>query len=228
MKRDDLIIELARLIDSVRRPHPTRVAIDGVDAAGKTMLADELVSPLEAHGRHIIRASIDDFHHPRAVRYRRGSLSPEGYYKDSFDHDLIKKALLEPLGPEGSLRYQAAAFDFRQDTAQPTIIHQAREDSILLFDGIFLLRPELIGFWDYTIFLEVDFTETLPRAMQRDRDLLGTEEQVIERYLKRYIPGQRIYLGSCHPRAHTNVVVDNNDPGSPRLWLSDHQAGIGE
>lgn len=28
--------ELARLIESLALPHPTRVAIDGVDAAGKT------------------------------------------------------------------------------------------------------------------------------------------------------------------------------------------------
>ncbi len=69
---------LARTLASVSRAHPIRVAIDGVDAAGKTTLADELVSPMRALGRTVIRASVDDFHNPREIRYanrlRRGVL----------------------------------------------------------------------------------------------------------------------------------------------------------
>jgi hypothetical protein len=34
------------MIAAVERPHPARVALDGVDGAGKTHLADELVGPL--------------------------------------------------------------------------------------------------------------------------------------------------------------------------------------
>jgi hypothetical protein len=34
--------------------HPVRVAVDGVDAAGKTSLADELVGPLAARGRTVL------------------------------------------------------------------------------------------------------------------------------------------------------------------------------
>ena len=49
----------AKRIASVSLPHPTRVAINGVDAAGKTTLADALVAPLEELGRPVIRASVD-------------------------------------------------------------------------------------------------------------------------------------------------------------------------
>ena len=69
---------LARTLASVSGAHPIRVAIDGVDAAGKTTLADELVSPVRALGRTVIRASVDDFYNPREIRYanrlRRGVL----------------------------------------------------------------------------------------------------------------------------------------------------------
>ena len=56
-----------------------RVGIDGVDGAGKTTLADTLADALEAAGIAVIRASVDGFHHPRAVRYRLGRESPEGF-----------------------------------------------------------------------------------------------------------------------------------------------------
>jgi uridine kinase len=70
--RSACIEKLASVIAAVRVDHPTRVAIDGVDGVGKTRLADELVEPLAATGREVIRASVDGFHRPREARYRRG------------------------------------------------------------------------------------------------------------------------------------------------------------
>jgi len=86
MTRAEILEQLAASIAAVRLDHPTRVAIDGVDGSGTTTLADELVKPLRRAGREVIRASVDGFHHPRAVRYTRGPDSPEGYYLDSFDY----------------------------------------------------------------------------------------------------------------------------------------------
>ena len=69
--RDDLLGRLAEAVGSVTVAHPTRVAIDGPPAAGKTTLADELAGVLRTQGRNVIRATIDDFLVPRAQRYRR-------------------------------------------------------------------------------------------------------------------------------------------------------------
>jgi uridine kinase len=71
-------------------PLPARVAVDGVDAAGKTTLADELAARLPAAAR----LSADDFLRPPEERYRRGRESPEGYYLDSFDHARLREAVL--------------------------------------------------------------------------------------------------------------------------------------
>ena len=78
MNRDQLLIRLADLILQVDCSHPLRVAIDGIDTVGKTTHADELVLPVQAHGRHVIRASRDGFHRPQAERYRRSYNSPQG------------------------------------------------------------------------------------------------------------------------------------------------------
>lgn len=164
---------LADRIHSTKRPHPVRVAIDGAAAAGQTMLADELVEPLVARGRPVIRASIDGFHRARAHRYRRGTDSPEGYFLDSFDHDAILANLLRPLGPGGSLRFRTAVFDHRSDRAASARERTARRRAVLVFDGVFLLRPELNDAWDFRVFLAADFDVTLRRAVQRDQALFG-------------------------------------------------------
>ena len=67
----------------------TRIAVDGIDAAGKTTLADQLGVLLKAQ-----RVCIDDFLRPEAERYARGVDSPEGYYEDSFDFAAFRAAVL--------------------------------------------------------------------------------------------------------------------------------------
>jgi uridine kinase len=53
-----LLEHLADLIAARQQPHPIRVAIDGVDAAGKTTLADELAALLAATGRRVPAAAV--------------------------------------------------------------------------------------------------------------------------------------------------------------------------
>ena len=216
MKRPELLELLGGLLLEREPPHPLRVAIDGPDGAGKTTLADELAELL-AGKRPVIRAGIDGFHNPRELRYRRGPDSPEGYFLDSFDYEALRALLLDPLGPGGSRRYRRALFDYRADEKVAAPEEEASDDSILLFDGVFLLRPELRVFWDFSIFVRAGFDETLRRAEERDRELMGGAQAVRERYRKRYIPGQELYFRRCAPQDVADVVIDNTDVSQPRL-----------
>lgn len=223
MNRSQLLDYLAGRIIEIKRPHPIRIALDGPDAAGKTTLAQELVAPLQGRGRPVIRASIDGFHNPASIRYSRGPISPEGYYYDSFNYEMLVESLLAPLGPGGSRRYRAAVFDYRTDSAVATETHLAEENAILLFDGVFLLRPEVAVSWDFTVFVDASFEVTLARAQERDAVYLGSREEVRRRYEQRYIPGQKLYFAECRPRERAQVVIDNNDPSKP-LIMNDSSA----
>jgi uridine kinase len=224
MKRSQLLDYLADQIIEIKRPHPIRVALDGPDAAGKTTLAQDLVAPLQGRGRSVIRASIDGFHNPASIRHARGLTSPEGYYHDSFNYEALFESLLTPLGPEGSRHYSPAAFDYRTNSAVPIETHLAEGNAILLFDGVFLLRPELAAFWDFTVFVDASFEITLARAQERDATYLGSREEVRKRYEQRYIPGQKLYFAECRPSEQAQVVIDNNDPSNPVI-ISDSLVG---
>jgi uridine kinase len=217
LTRDSLLAELAHAIGATARSYPTRVAIDGVGASGKTVLADELADSLAGLGRTVIRASIDGFHRPRHRRYERGNTSPEGYLDDSFDYDAVRSRLLVPLGPGGSLRYRTAVFDFRTESAVDSQTRTADPDAVLLFDGVFILREELRGSWDFSIFVDAGFEVTLARALERDLSLFGSERAVRERYESRYIPGERLYLERCRPCEYADAVVFNDEPANPGL-----------
>lgn len=221
MKRKQALDLLAERIVGVVCAHPTRVAIDGVDASGKTTLADELALALQASRRQVIRASIDGFHRPRAERYRRGPNSPEGYYLDSFDYVALSDALLAPLGPMGSRIYHRAVFDVRADRPRATPEERAPENAILVMDGVFLLRPELDAHWDYRIWVEASFDVAMERALRRDSALFGSEDAAQARYQARYIPGQCLYLEAAHPRERANALFWNDDLRRPQIAFRD-------
>jgi uridine kinase len=210
---------LVRLVELVRQHlgHNTlRVAIDGIDAAGKTTLADELAGLLEADGVPVLRASIDGFHNPAAIRHLCGDDDPaRSYYEDSFDYSDLCTFLLEPLGPGGDHIVRTRVFDFRTDTAVYEPPTRVVRGTVLLFDGVFLLRPELEPHWDLSIFLEVGPAVSLQRAMTRDAELFGTAAATKRRYQERYLAGQQLYLSSVLPQQRADVVVDNNNPERP-------------
>lgn len=205
---------LRHLVDALPRPvagEPIRVAVDGVDGAGKSVFADHLAIQLKAAGRPVIRASVDAFHRPRADRYRRGKTSPVGYWLDSFDYTQLRGALLDPLSPGGSRRYRTAVHDLVTDGRLEEPWRTADPGAVLVLDGVFLHRDELCRYWDFSIFLDVPFSETAQRMASRD----GTNPDPEHPSMARYVQGQRLYLTSCTPAHRAHVVIDNSDWNHP-------------
>jgi uridine kinase len=133
----------------VRREPRVLVAIDGPDAAGKTTFANEVAANLSAP---VFRASIDDFHRPRAHRLARGPLSPEGYYEDAFDVQAAREELLLPFR-HGAPVIRDKVHDLRSDSRVDRPSVSVRDAKVLVVDGVFLLRPELRELWDIAVYL---------------------------------------------------------------------------
>ena len=223
----EVLPTLAAEIARVKRDGALLVGIDGIDAAGKTTLADELVSPLEALGSHVVRASLDGFHNPRKRRLARGELSPEGYFHDLFDYALLVEQFIKPAkAAQHCTTLQAARFDVRTDREVSDISVEIHARSIVLFDGIFLFRPELVSFWDYRIFVEIGFDTSLARGIARDAASMGGEAAARERYLRRYIPGQRLYFEAARPVELADAVVRNDDPARRRIVLASQTGAL--
>ncbi|MFF5287996.1 cytidylate kinase family protein [Paractinoplanes globisporus] len=212
--RDELLGRLAEAVGSVAVAHPTRVAVDGPPAAGKTTLADELAVILRAQGRDVIRATIDDFLFPRVRRYARGEYSAEGCYYDTHDYDALNRVLLDPLGPGGDRHFQDAVYDRTADAVLSPPIRTAPANAVLLFDGVFLMRPELIERWDLRILVSTALEKTVDRAVVRERRV-SSRAEVERRWRERYIPSQRLYFATARPADHADIIVHNDDPEQP-------------
>ncbi|MFI6180118.1 cytidylate kinase family protein [Nonomuraea sp. NPDC051191] len=223
--RGELISRLAEAVSSVTIAHPLRVAIDGPPAAGKTTLADELAVVLRAQDRDVVRACIDDFLFPSAQRYRRGRYSAEACYFDAHDNAALCRVLLDPLGPGGDRRFRHAVYDRDSDTQSLPPAMTAAADAVLLFDGVFLLRPELVDRWDLRIFVSVPFEQTVDRARDRAAALTGSSADTaeIERsWHNRYIPSQQLYFATARPTDHADIIVYNDQIQRPAWDVRPH------
>jgi uridine kinase len=177
------------------------VAVDGVDGAGKTTFCDELAEVLRARGRVVVRASVDDFHHPQAIRWQRGRTSPEGFFLDSFDYGRFVDHLLVPFATGKPFR--RASHDLETDEYVSPPAEVAPPSAILLVDGIFLHRDELVDHWDFSVFLDVGFAGSVARMAVRD----GSPSDPDDPRNCRYVEGQKLYLATCAPAERAGVVV---------------------
>lgn len=225
MLRSQLLDTLTAYILAKEVDHPLKVAIDGVDNAGKTQLAKELTFPLKRSNRQVISISIDGFHHPKQYRYRRGEYSPEGYYYDSFDLDALKRFVLEPFSPNGNRKFRRKIFDYTVDMAFDSPWETVQENSILLFDGIFLQKQELDSYWDIKIFIDIDEDVSLDRAIKRDLYYYHSLDIIERKYHQRYFPAHKIYFERCHPKQRADIIIDNNDWQIPGITFQRAVAG---
>lgn len=207
-----LVHDFATLIDSGTGRRRQLVAVDGPDAAGKTSFARGLA---EHCATPVITSSLDGWHNPREQRLRRGRLSAEGYYRDSFDYVALRRRLLEPFA-RGAPSVPLSIFDHSSDN-QTTRPVEAPPQATLIVEGVFLLRPELRHQWHLALYLHVPESVTLERAMVRDLELFGSTSAVRKHYYARYLPGQALYRFEAHPVEHAHIVLDNSDCEHPTV-----------
>lgn len=220
---------IASVVDQVQAQRdPTRpylVAVDGIDGSGKSTFADEMAAELGRRSVPVVRSTIDSFHNPRSVRWKRGKDSPVGFYLDSHDLDAVQELLLEPF-KQGQGDYVSAAFDEPTDEAVDIEPKPLRGDEVLVFDGIFAQRRELAPYWDLTLWLDGQRRVDLRRLGLVMQDLPDDPGAIVahtlewQRRIERYSSGMRYYLDLVDPISKADIVIDNNDLSSPTVMGS--------
>jgi len=220
MDTAELLNTLSDIIFRYDSEKSVKVGIDGIDASGKTHIADLLASYMKKiTSRNVLRASIDGFHNPRHIRIQKGEDSPVGYFEDSFNYPRLQKELLEPLTYSDDPTCRTRIFDYNKDIPVNEKPKRISTDTILIFDGIFLMRNEIADYWDITIFVKVNFPEALRRAIKRDGKNVDKKEILARKYKQRYFPAQKFYLHTYNPEEKASIVVDNNDFNNPEILV---------
>ncbi|WP_218023327.1 uridine kinase [Nocardia altamirensis] len=186
------------------------MAIDGVDGSGKSTFALKLVKHVRTRPAIVVHA--DSFLNPSSVRHAKGRHSPEAFWLDLYNYPAFHSYALGPLR-RGDGWYRTASYDPATDTIMcPAAVH-VPDNALVLVEGMFLHRDELVNLWDMSIFLDVPFDETARRMAERD----GTHPDPEHDSMRRYVDGQRIYFERSRPWERASLVVDNTHFDQPRI-----------
>ena len=188
-----------------RVPHKTlMVGMDGLGGAGKSTVAEEVKCLLTEKGINAEVFHIDDFIHPKAVRYNDGYPQWQQYYYLQWRYAHFKQSVSAPL-KDGRELPPVELYDKDNDTY---IVRgfSVPEGSVVITEGIFLQREELDGIFDFMIYFDVDEEERLRRVLLRD-GYIGDETAIREKYQNRYFPAERYYSEKYRPAEKADMVV---------------------
>ncbi|MEU4579828.1 uridine kinase [Nonomuraea sp. ATR24] len=213
-ERDALVRDLAARV-LARGGGRLLVGIDGLTAAGKTSLGHELAEAIAATGRPALRATLDDFKKPWKDRHLYDRESGEGYYRNAYDYDALKRLLLGPCRDPEAASCALCSIDPLTQVDHSATTAPLTPDSVLVVDGVFAFRPEIDDWWDYRIWVDVDADLSIRRGAARDANWAGSGAEAVHR--DRYLVAARLYLAEADPVPRMDAVVDNRDFARPRL-----------
>lgn len=194
---------------------PVVVFITGVDTSGKTEFSKSFADDLRVHGQAVQIVHVDDFHNPKVYRYSGPGDEADRYYERSFDWQRLLREVILPVRTEGSLQVTLPVLDVLTDVYELTRTYSVDSATVVLVEGVFLMRAEFHGLADLTVYLHVSSEEVLRRAVIRDVPILG--DSILGKYHTKYIPAQERYLSRFDPRKHADMVIDNTDWLAPKI-----------
>ena len=165
---------------------PQLIALSGPDCAGKSTLAVDVREQLNRLGLDITLLSIDAFLIPRSLRTSNAS-EPIAYFENAFDYAALGQTLETTKSGSSSV--------------------SSNSPEIVLVEGVFLLRSELRHWWDLTIWIDVDTSVIMDRALKRDKDYFGDEGTVRHVYQNRCLPAQGYHIRRDLPKQSADITA---------------------
>ena len=163
---------------------PLFIAIDGRCGSGKTTLGAALRDELQKRcGVNINLFHMDDFY------LRPEQRTPERYAEPggNVDRERFRAEVLEPLQTGKAFYYRPFSWPLG-GFLEPVEVRYA---PVSVIEGSFSCHPELVPFYDLTVFLTLDPDE------QRRRLLLREGEEKLREFIDRWIPLEELYFTGC-------------------------------
>ena len=198
---DPIIRRIEQLSGSQR---VTVIGLDGLGGAGKSTLARQLCAQLQSSGRTVLLLHIDDFIHPRAVRYNASHPEWVCYYDLQWRFDYFAEIIHQIK----ACSEQSISIDLydKVDDTYITYRYDLDDHVIVLAEGIFLQRKEYDGLFDCMVYMDVPEELRLRRVLKRDT-YIGTEQEIAAKYISRYFPAERQYLQEYQPQMRADFCL---------------------
>ncbi|MGN1412593.1 MAG: hypothetical protein ACI4WH_08840 [Oscillospiraceae bacterium] len=135
MKELNLINKILEIYDN----NTLIIGIDGLGGAGKSTISSKICDILNQKGYNTIVLHIDDFIHPKSIRYNANYPEWECYYNLQWRYDYLIDKIINPIKNGDDFNQQIELYDKENDTylLQKFDIPKG---SIIIVEGVFLQR----------------------------------------------------------------------------------------
>jgi hypothetical protein len=147
------------------------------------------------HGREFLRA--------RSLRLERGTGDPDAFLDGWYDLGALRREVLDPLGPGGSMEWLPGLRDPETDRPLRRPRRQAPPGTVAVVDAPFLARWEVADAVDVLVHLDVSPAAQARRVAPSER--------------ARVLPAWERYLEWFDPAASAAFVVRFDRPSHPAL-----------
>lgn len=175
---------------------PLLVAIDGCSGAGKSTLARAITSDLP--DTTVVHA--DDFCAEEPEGWEHWT--PAEAYAGVWDFARLERDLLRPLRRGDPGAYNPYDWDTRT-VGTATVVVPAT--TIVVVESVSVLRPELRGYWDFSIYVDTPADERHRRIFAREED--------DELHIGQWIAAEDYYCENHRPWEVADVIVSGSKSG---------------
>jgi uridine kinase len=134
-------------------------------------------------------------------------------WERSYDLEAVRRELLDPWRRGAGASYRRRWHDLAGNRRVDDAPEPVPDGGVLVVDGLFLQRPELVDAWDLVVYVHADDEVRVARMAARD----GVPDDPDHPDQRRYLEAQRAYRAGHAPLERADVVVDNTDPSRPHL-----------
>ena len=183
----DLLAAIEQLLTERER---VIVGISGYAGAGKSVLARQVVDSLDS----AVRVRGDDFLDPVRVHRRSGDW-------DGVQRERLRTEVLEPFRAGRDVEVRPLDWNTAQ-LGEPAPLPRA---CVLAVDAIGIFHPDLLPWFDLTVWVDTDLHLAQERGMARDRAAGLDHDQL---WTGVWTPNDREFEQTFSPRTHADLVLD--------------------
>ena len=172
------------------------VGINGIDCSGKTTFAKSVSKYFTHHKIDNHRLDIDNFNNPTIE-----SETYKAFVSGSWDEEDLNKYYELIINYSDAIR---------------AVSESKKKYSLVILEGIFIYKPQLVDLFDLKIYLDIDIS--LGRKRFAKRRSLKLDKRPFNIYDEIWMLSHIKYESEVHPKQISDLVIAYNDNGQGSLY----------